>query len=116
TAAARERLGAGKLLLVEQGIVLETDESRAREVAREHCAFYLRAENYRNNMVRLGFTEQDVDDASDRLVEAIVAWGDEDAIRERVRAHLDAGANHVCIQVLPSGDFHLDALRRLAPA
>ena len=75
------------------------------------------APNYRNSMLRLGFDEADLDDGgSDRLLDAIVAWGDENAIRDRVQAHLDAGADHVCIQTLPSGEVDLDALRRLAPA
>ena len=90
---------------------------RARELAREHCAFYLTAPNYRNNMLRLGFDESDLEDGgSDRLHERIVVWGDEDAIRARVKAHLDAGADHVCIQTLPSGELDLEALGRLAPA
>ena len=117
TAAARERLGPGKLLLVEQAVILEQDETRARELAREHCAFYLTAENYRNSMLRLGFAEAELaDGGSDRLHEAIVVWGGEEEIRDRVQAHLEAGADHVCIQTLPSGELALDQLRRLAPA
>ena len=117
TAAARERLGPGKLLLVEQAAILETDETRARELAREHCAFYLTAENYRNSMLRLGFDESDLaDGGSDRLHAAIVVWGDEEAIRARVHAHLDAGADHVCVQMLPSSEIPTEPLRRLAPA
>ena len=117
TALARERLGPGKLLAPEQAVILTDDENRARELAREHCAFYLTAPNYRNSMLRLGFDESDLEDGgSDRLLERIVVWGDEDAIRARVQAHLDAGADHVCIQTLPSGELDLDPLRRLAPA
>jgi probable F420-dependent oxidoreductase len=117
TAQARERLGAGKLLAPEQAVILTDDESRARELAREHVGFYMTAPNYRNSMLRLGFDEAELDDGgSERLQDAIVAWGDEDAIRERVKAHLDAGADHVCIQTLPSGELDLEALRRLAPA
>ena len=117
TAQARERLGPGKLLAPEQAVILTGDEDRARELAREHCAFYLSAPNYRNSMLRLGFEESDLEDGgSDRLLEAIVVWGDEEAIRTRVEAHLDAGADHVCIQTLPSGELDLDALRRLASA
>jgi signal recognition particle GTPase len=68
-------------------------------------------------MLRLGFDESELEDGgSDRLHERIVAWGDEDAIRERVKTHLDAGADHVCLQTLPSGELDLEALRRLAPA
>ena len=117
TAQARERLGAGKLLAPEQAVILTDDESRARELIREHVAFYMTAPNYRNSMLRLGFDEADLEDGgSERLQDAVVAWGDEDAIHERVKAHLDAGADHVCIQTLPSGELDLDALRRLAPA
>ena len=117
TAQARERLGAGKVLAPEQAVILTDDAERARELAREHVAFYMTAPNYRNNMLRLGFEETDLDDGgSERLREAVVVWGDEEAIRARVQAHLDAGADHVCIQTLPSGVLGLDALRRLAPA
>ena len=117
TALARERLGADKVLAPEQAVILTDDADRARELAREHVAFYMTAPNYRNNMLRLGFEEADLaDGGSERLQDAIVVWGDEDAIRARVKAHLDAGADHVCIQTLPSGELDLDALRRLAPA
>ncbi len=79
TAQARERLGAGKLLAPEQAVILTDDESRARELIREHVAFYMTAPNYRNSMLRLGFEEADLDDGgSERLQDAIVAWGDED--------------------------------------
>lgn len=122
TAYARERMGAGAFLGVEQAVVLADDLEAARAQAREFVAFYLRAENYRNNLVRLGWSEADLDgDGSDKLVDALVAVGDESAIRERVQAHLDAGANHVCIQVLvaPQADGSdrttlLTQLRRLA--
>ena len=116
TATARERLGPDRLLLVEQAVILTTDETKAREIARQHTAVYLGAENYRNSMLRLGFEEADLENAgSDRLLERIVVWGDEDAIRARVQAHLDAGADHVCIQSLP-GEFDLGPIRALAPA
>jgi probable F420-dependent oxidoreductase len=117
TAQARERLGPGKLLAPEQAVILTDDAELARELVREHCAFYMTAPAYRNSMLRLGFEESDLEDGgSDRLHERIVVWGGEDAIRDRVKAHLDAGADHVCIQTLPSGELDLDALRRLAPA
>ncbi|HWP28898.1 MAG TPA: LLM class F420-dependent oxidoreductase [Chloroflexota bacterium] len=101
TAQARQLLGPAPLLAPEQAIVLETEPSRAREVARQHTARYLRLPNYVNNLRRLGFTEEDLTDGgSDRLVDAIVAWGDLDTVVRRIREHLAAGANHVCIQVL----------------
>jgi probable F420-dependent oxidoreductase len=101
TATAREILGPGKLLAPEQAVVLSTDASTAREIARRHTGSYLRLPNYTNNLARLGFTDADfADGGSDRLVDTIVAWGDLDAIVARVQAHLSAGADHVCVQVL----------------
>lgn len=101
TALAREILGPGSLLAPEQSFVLETDAGRARTIAREHLSRYLKLENYANNWRRLGFSEDDVaGEGSDRLVDALVAWGDVDAVAARVRAHLDAGADHVCVQAL----------------
>ena len=83
-------------------MILETDPATARAIARGHMAMYLGLPNYANNLRSLGFGDDDLaDGGSDRLVDAIVAWGDIDAIRARVRAHHDAGADHVCIQVLP---------------
>jgi probable F420-dependent oxidoreductase len=119
TQRAREILGADKLLAPEQKVVLETDPATAREVGRQHLAGYMRLPNYTNNLRRLGFTDDDLAGAgSDRLVDALVAWGDEATIARRVREHHDAGANHVCIQAL-TGDrntFPREAWRRLAPA
>jgi probable F420-dependent oxidoreductase len=98
-------------------VILSDDADRARELIREHVAFYMTAPNYRNNMLRLGFEETDLaNGGSKRLHDAIVVWGDEEAISTRVKAHLDAGADHVCIQTLPSGELDLETLRRLAPA
>ena len=101
TAIAREALGEGPVLAVEQAVVLETDPTRARDVARSHTRIYTGLPNYTNNLVRLGFDDDDFADAgSDRLVDAIVAWGTIDDIVARVRAHRDAGADHVCVQVV----------------
>jgi len=87
-------------LLPEQAVVLETDPDKARGIARRHVSRYLDLPNYTNNLRRLGFTDDDLADrGSDRLVDAIVAWGDVDAIERRVREHQDAGADHVAIQV-----------------
>jgi probable F420-dependent oxidoreductase len=102
TAVAREAMGAGPLLAPEQAVVFETDAVKAREIARRHMATYLRLPNYTNNLRRLGWADDDIVGASDRLVDAIVAWGTLDDIATRVRAHLDAGADHVSVQVLPA--------------
>src|SRR5947207_639368 len=101
TAQAREILGPDRILAPEQMVVLQTDRTKALEIARQGMAIYLRAPNYVNNLKRLGFTDDDVaDGGSDRLVDAIVATGDAQAAIDRVRAHFDAGASHVCVQVL----------------
>ncbi|MGP3961520.1 LLM class F420-dependent oxidoreductase [Nonomuraea sp. 3N208] len=121
TAQARRILGPGRLLIPEQAVVLESDPARAREIARTHMAYYLTLPNYLNNLRTLGFTDADfADGGSDRLADAIVAWGDADAIVKRVRAHLDAGADHVAIQPLspnaPDLTEALTQLTHLAPA
>jgi probable F420-dependent oxidoreductase len=101
TAQAREIVGPNAILAPEQMVVLETDRTRAVEIARKGMAIYLRAPNYVNNLKRLGFTNDDVaDGGSERLVDAIVACGDVNAAVDRVRAHFDAGASHVAVQVL----------------
>jgi len=107
TATAREILGSDRLLAPEQKVLLETDPARARQIAREALAVYLpQIPNYANNMRRLGFTDDDLGDPlSDRLVDALVAWGNVDTIAARVQAHRDAGADHVAVQVLPLGDI-----------
>lgn len=101
TKSAREILGEGPLLCVEQAVVLESDPAKARKMARAFLALYLSLPNYTNNWLRLGFTEEDCKgEGSDRLIDAVIAWGDIAAIRKRVEAHLAAGADHVCIQAL----------------
>jgi len=102
TVIAREALGPDALLLPEQTVVLEAEPTTAREIARRFMATYLRLPNYTNNLRRLGWSEEDIDGPTDRLVDAIVAWGSMDDVLARLRAHLDAGANHVCVQVLPA--------------
>ena len=102
TAEARSVLGAGPLLAPEQAVVFETDPSVARDIARRHMRTYLGLPNYTNNLKRLGWTDDDISNGgSDALVDAIVAWGSLDTIAARVSAHLAAGADHVCVQVLP---------------
>ncbi len=115
TESARAVLGPDRLLAVEQGVVLARD----REPARAHVAPYLGLPNYVASFRRLGFGDADLaDGGSDALVDALVAWGDEDAIAARVRAHLDAGADHVCIRVVDAVDDAppVQSWRRLAPA
>jgi probable F420-dependent oxidoreductase len=117
TARARAVLGAGPVLAPEQGIVLQPDPARARAVAREHLSNYLKLPNYTNSWREDGFGEADfADGGSDRLVDALLAWGDADAIGARVRAHFEAGADHVCIQpVIRDLDRAMAELRTLAP-
>jgi len=101
TRRARESLGTGPILAPEQAVVLETSPERARTIAREHLSMYMQAPNYVNNWLRLGFTPEDITNGgSDRLVDALVAWGDSATIRERVAEHFEAGADHVCLQVI----------------
>ena len=118
TAMAREIVGPDKILAVEQSVVLSTDPEEARRVARASLAIYLGLPNYTNNWKRLGFTDADLaDGGSDRFVDAVVAWGDDDAIKSRVEQHLAAGAGHVCIQVIPThGGTPIEEWRRLSAA
>ncbi len=117
TAAARAALGAGPLVLPEQTVVLNTDAEQARGIARTFLKGYLSLPNYVNNLLRTGFTEDDVHTISDRLVDAVVVWGDEQTIARRVAEHRDAGADHVCVQVLDAdlSVFPREQWRRLAP-
>ena len=119
TVRAREALGADRVLAVEQAVVLEADPGAARELARRHMRPYLELPNYRNNLLRLGYAEEDLAaGGSDRVVDAIVAWGDETAIQERVRAHFAAGADHVAVQPIgrPEAGLAVEQLVELAPA
>lgn len=111
TAYAREILGEGPLLAPEQKVVIDSDIERAREVARKNMAGYLKLPNYANNLLRHGFTQTDIDGVTDKLVDAIVACGDIDVAVDRVKQHLDAGADHVGIQVL-AADHDIDVVRR----
>jgi probable F420-dependent oxidoreductase len=101
TAQARELLGPGPLLCPEQAVVLETNPAKARATARKFLAIYLTLPNYTNNFLRLGFQEGDfANGGSDKLIDAIVAWGDLKKVVNRIREHHSAGADHVCVQVL----------------
>ena len=107
TREARAALGPDKLLVVEQKVCLETDPAAARGLARRELHRYMTLTNYRNNWLRIGFTEADLDDGgSDRFIDAMVLWGDAKTIARGLRAHLDAGATQVCIQpVNAAGDM-----------
>ncbi|WIX88440.1 TIGR03620 family F420-dependent LLM class oxidoreductase [Amycolatopsis sp. DG1A-15b] len=116
TALARERLGPGKYLAVEQAVILDAPPEAAREAAREHVGLYVRqAPHHQANLRRLGFTDTDLaDGGSDRLVDAIVATG-EQAAAARIQAHLDAGADHVCVQILARTEKSYGLLADLRP-
>jgi probable F420-dependent oxidoreductase len=120
TAIARETLGDGPLLAPEQAVLLETDPAEARRIAREHMKVYLGLPNYTNNLRRLGFDDDDLaPPGSDRLADALVAWGDAETIAARIRAHHDAGADHVAVQVLTAEGYSglpIAQWRELAPA
>ena len=119
TAMAREILGPDRWLCVEQKVILETDAAKARELARPVAAIYTGLPNYRNNWLRTGFEEAELENGgNDRFIDATFAWGSVDRIKARIQEHFDAGASHVCIQpVNPNGQFgdlHWDALEALA--
>jgi probable F420-dependent oxidoreductase len=119
TAAVRAALGPDKIVAVEMGAVLTSDRETARRRSHAHLEIYTGLPNYRNNWLRGGFDETDlIRGGSDRLAEALIAWGDEAAIRRRVREHLDAGADHVCVQVLMESPYEVptEPWRELAPA
>ncbi|MFK7917711.1 MAG: TIGR03620 family F420-dependent LLM class oxidoreductase [Ilumatobacter sp.] len=118
TAQAREIMGPDALLCVEQKICLSTDADAARTAAKTAIAIYADLPNYRNNWIRLGFTEDEIQHRADRFIDAVVVWGNEDQVRAGIQAHYDAGADHVCIQPLSTqGATVLDrhALEVLAP-
>lgn len=118
TALSRDILGPDKFLAPEQMVVIDTDPDRARGVARSNMARYLQLPNYTRNLLRLGFTEQDIAEVSDRLVDAIVPWGDVETVTPKIQEHIEAGADHVCVQALvgdPS-DLPIDDWRQLAQA
>jgi probable F420-dependent oxidoreductase len=101
TAIARKELGPDPLLAVEQAAVLSEDQAAARATARRHMKRYLDLDNYTNNLRRLGWGDSDLaDGGSDKLVDAIVAWGGTGAIKSRIDEHRKRGADHVCLQVV----------------
>jgi probable F420-dependent oxidoreductase len=118
TAEARKILGPGKLLCVEQKVVLTDDAAVAHATTVQALSVYKGLPNYRNNWLRLGFTAEEIDGEAERFLDAVVAWGDRDSIAAHLQRHLDAGADHVCIQAMQPGHaFRVDqdALATLAP-
>jgi probable F420-dependent oxidoreductase len=119
TTVARKELGDGSLLAVEQAVALASDQEGGRAAARRHMKRYLDLDNYTNNLRRLGWADADVaNGGSDRLVDAIVAWGDTAAIKSRIDDHIRRGADHVCLQVLRTdgADQATADLERIAKA
>jgi probable F420-dependent oxidoreductase len=118
TALARRVIGPDRLLATEVAVVLETDPAKARQLARAYASIYLSLPNYTSNLRRFGYGDDDIEHGgSDRLIDAVIPWGDVATIAERVGEHLDAGADHVCLQVVADRpDFPLDEYRALAPA
>src|ERR1700722_4763735 len=118
TAVARGTLGDGPWLLPEQTVILTDSAEEARAIGTDWLRSYLALPNYANNLLRSGFSEEDLAQVSDRLFDAIIAWGDEEAILRRVSEHRSAGADHVCIQVLLSDPkaYPREQWRRIAAA
>jgi probable F420-dependent oxidoreductase len=118
TASARAILGAGPLLLPEQTVILCNTPDETRSIGTDWLRAYLAMPNYANNLLRSGFSEDDLAHVSDRLFDAIIAWGDEDAVTRRVAEHRAAGADHVCVQVLDADPraFPREQWRRIAAA
>ncbi len=119
-AVARKRMGSNALIAPEVGVVLETNPDKARAMARDAVSFYLSLPNYVNNWRRLGYSEEDVK-GSDKLIDALFAWGEPKKIADQVNAHLAAGADHVCVQVIRENMMEqttppVDEWRRLAEA
>ncbi|MEB3979960.1 LLM class F420-dependent oxidoreductase [Mycobacterium sp. 663a-19] len=118
TASARATLGEGPLLLPEQTVILTESADEARRIGTDWLRAYLALPNYANNLLRSGFSEDDLAQVSDRLFDAIIAWGDEEATMRRVAEHREAGADHVCVQVLTADptEFPREQWRRIAAA
>ncbi|MFI6085774.1 TIGR03620 family F420-dependent LLM class oxidoreductase [Streptomyces sp. NPDC051217] len=116
SSAARKQLGDGPLLAPYQAVVLESDPGKARAAARDFLGAFLQMDHYARSLLRQGFTEEDLaNGGSDRLIDGVVAWGDVDDIGTRVRAHHQAGADHVCLHVVGSdSDIPLPQWRELA--
>ncbi len=118
TARARQHLGSGPILAPEVAVVLDSDPTSARALARSYAAIYLPLPNYTNNLRTLGYGDDDIDaGGSDRLIDAVIPWGDVERVAARIRHHHEAGADHVCVQVVADyGAFPFAAYRELAAA
>jgi probable F420-dependent oxidoreductase len=117
TRYAREQVGPDALVAPEVAVVVEPDPETGRRLAREYAVYYLGRSNYTRNLERFGFTERDfADGGSDRLIDALIPHGSAEAVAEGVRAHLDAGADHVCLQPVGHGESPLEDYRALAAA
>ena len=118
TRMAREALGSDPWLCVEQKVILESDPAKARELARPVAQIYTGLPNYRNNWLRMGLSEEDINTMSDKFIDSTFAWGSAQQIQARIAEHMDAGATHVCVQpVNPNGQFgdlHWDCLEALS--
>jgi probable F420-dependent oxidoreductase len=111
TAAARKILGPDALLAPEQGVILESDPTKARAIARDFVTHYARLPNYANSWRREGFSDEQIERLDDALIDGLIAWGDVAAISERLEQHFAAGADHVCIQVIGEGGMRPDNTR-----
>jgi probable F420-dependent oxidoreductase len=117
TRFARERMGPDALVAPEVAVVVEEDPETARRLARAYAASYLQLSNYTGNLLKFGYTASDLENGgSDRLIDAVIPHGSPEAIADAVRAHLEAGANHVCLQPLGHGDEPLEDFAALAKA
>ena len=118
TRMARDIMGKGPMLCVEQKVILEADPDKARALARPVAGIYQNLPNYRNNWLRMGLSEEDINTLSDKFIDSTFAWGSAQTIKNRLQAHFDAGADHVCIQpVNPNGEFgdlHWEGLEAIA--
>ena len=119
TAVARNIMGKDSWLCVEQKVILESDPVKARELAKPVAKTYKDLPNYRNNWIRMGLTEDDIDNMSDKFIDATFAWGSEQTIQNRIKEHFDAGADHVSIQPVNTNgklsELDWDCLELLSP-
>lgn len=111
SAIAREALGPDRFVAPEVGVILETDPARAREIARQALSPYRQHVNYVNSWKRLGFSDEEIEDGADRLIDALFAWGGVERIAAQVNEHFQAGADHVCIQAITGGELDMAAAR-----